>query len=449
MKQWIRTENILPTVAILLVVGAAIFSLLASRVDTVLAPYAGQRVSVEGVVVRDPDTRDTTQRLTVTPTYVNQVPIAESRNIIVTTERFHAIAYGDRIEVRGVLRAPQPFETDTNRIFDYPRYLWAHGVSYELPFADVTVISSGNGNAFFEILFEIKHALIRGIERALPEPYAALAGGLLLGEKQSLGSALYDAFVASGVVHIIVLSGYNVALIIHAVLYITLRFFPAFVAYGVAGFFVIAFAFLTGASETTIRATIMALFMMVARVLHRPAVALRGLLFASALMALYNPYLVLYDLSFQLSVIATFGLIVLTDPIARRIRFIPERFGFREIIASTVATQIAVLPLLIFSIGAVSLVFLPANALILPVVPLAMLFSFVAGLGALIFPVLALPFSFVAYGILVWIIAVAEFFGAIPFALITIPESLSLLVLGGIGLCYGTVLFFFKMKLFK
>ena len=430
----------IPVFSIIVLVGAALYSLTVPIVDPVLETFAGGRVSVEGVVVRDLDIRDTTIRLTVKPRFINGKEIEGSKNIIVVANRFTNVSYGDRIRAEGNLKAPQSFETDTGRVFNYPNYLWAHGVSHTISFADVEVLEEGEGNRIVSFLLGIKHALIRGIEASLPEPYAALGEGLLLGEKQSLGDRLYDAFVRSGVVHIIVLSGYNVALVINSVLYIALRVLPRLAGYALAAFFVIGFAILTGGSETTIRATIMALLMMVARVLNRPAAALRGLLIAAAAMALYNPFLVLYDLSFQLSVLATFGLIVFSDPIAKRMKFIPEKFGFREIIATTLATQITVLPLLIFSIGAVSLVFLPANALVLPAVPIAMLLSFIAALVALVLlPTLSTIVAFPAYAVLAYIISVSEFFGTLPFAQLKIPPNAMWMVL---VLIFSIYLFF-------
>lgn len=428
---------VIPTIAVLILVGAATYSLTVPTVDSVLEPYTETRVIVEGVVVRDLDVRDTTVRITVQPKMVNGTAVHGSKNIIVVAERFVDVSYGDRVQARGVLRAPQAFETDTGRAFNYPQYLWAHSVSHTLPFAEVKVLEKGGGNVLVSFLLGIKHTLIRGIEIALPEPYAALGEGLLLGEKQSLGSKLYDAFVRSGVVHIIVLSGYNVALVIQSVLYVSLRVLPRLFGYMLAAVFVIGFAILTGGSETTIRATVMALLMMVARVLNRPAAALRGLLIAAALMALFNPFLVLYDLSFQLSVLATLGLIIFSDPIARRIPFVPERFGFREIIATTLATQITVLPLLVFAIGAVSIVFLPANALVLVFVPLAMLFTFIAALSALVLSAqLTALIAFPAYLLLAYIITVSEFFGTLSFAQITIPPSVMWAVLIVILLVY-------------
>lgn len=416
-------RSAIPALALVVIAGSALVSLVTPVADTALAPYEGERVVIEGIVVRDPDRRERSLRLTLAPKRVSGAEVPGAKRVLILAGRFTDVSYGDRIRAEGKLRAPETFETDTGRTFDYPRFLFAHGIVYEIPFAEIQVVGSGAGNPVVATLLSVKHALIRGIESALPEPTAALAEGLLLGEKRSLGDRLYDAFVASGLVHIIVLSGYNVALVINAVTYVALRTLPRLAGYALAAFFVIGFAVMTGGSETTVRATIMALFMMVARVLNRPAAALRGLLIAGAIMAAVNPFLVLYDLSFQLSVIATFGLIVFSDGIAKRLRAVPTTLGLREIVSTTLATQITVLPLLVLSIGAVSLVFLPANVLVLPAVPLAMLLGFVAALVSLYAPFLTLIFAIPAYVVHTYIVNVAVFFGTLPFALVDVPPS--------------------------
>jgi len=434
-------RNVVPILSVLAILGSALYSLTANMTDGVLAAYAGKRVTVEGVIVRDPEVRETSIRLNVAPGRVNGVPVVDSKNIIVSVDRFVEARYGDRVTARGVLKTPEVFDTDSGRTFNYPSFLWAHGVSHTMSFAEISITEHNAGNPLVASLLSIKHALVTGIERALPEPYAALAEGLLLGEKQSLGKRLYDAFVASGVVHIIVLSGYNVSLVIESVLFVALRVLPRLLGYALAAVFVVGFAVATGGSETTVRATIMALLMMVARVLHRPALALRGLLIAAALMALVNPFLVLYDLSFQLSVVATLGLILFSSGIARRIPFVSERLGFREIVATTLATQVTVLPLLILSLGTVSLVFLPANALVLPAVPLAMLLSFIAALVALVLPFAGIVAALPAYLVLSYIVSIPEFFGTLPFSAITIPPGMSWVALSLLGVVYACTAF--------
>lgn len=422
--RWTAGTSVVPIFAAAALGAAAVWSLVVQPAPfPTLDHHLGNAVEVEGRVVRDPDLRESKIFLTVRPDFVNG-EASPATHILVHADRFVDVAYGDRIRVHGVLKVPESFETETGRVFNYPMYLRAQGVSHELVQSEIAILARGEGNPFIAPLIAAKHFLIHGIDQSLTEPESALLKGLLLGEKQSLGEETSDHLRNAGLVHIIVLSGYNVSLVIISVSFIALRLFPRTVAYlGVAAF-VIAFAVMTGASETTIRATVMALLMLLAKVLHRPGDALRGLLIAGAVMALANPLVVLYDLSFQLSMLATLGLILFSDSIERRLEWIPSTLGVREIVATTLATQFAVLPLLIFSIGAVSLVFLPANILVLPAVPLAMLLGFIAGVFGGMSPLLAFFPGAMSHAVLSYILIVAEWFGSLPFAAIEIPKAL-------------------------
>lgn len=428
--QWIGTNNLVPLLCIAAIAGAAGYSLVAPMPATLLDVHVGERVEVVGTVVRDPDVREKMEMLTVE---------VDGARVLVSTDRLTAVAYGDRVVVIGKLELPQAFETDTGRSFNYPQYLRAHGIRYQISFAELEIVAHNAGNPIVASLLSVKHLLVQGIERALSEPESALLAGLLIGDKQSLGDAITEAFRNAGVAHIIVLSGYNVSLVMNAVLVIALAILPRRVGYALAALFVIGFAVMTGGSETTIRAVLMALIMMLASILHRPKAALRALLIAAALMAIHNPFIVLFDLSFQLSILATFGLIVLADRVLPHLVRVPKVLGLREIMASTLATQVTVLPLLILSVGRVSLVFLASNLLILPAVPIAMLTGFVAALAALVSPTLSLPLSAAAYAVLHYIIVIATWFGSLPFASVAIPQGAVLPLLIILGIIYAAV----------
>ena len=142
----------------------------------------------------------------------------------------------------------------------------------------------------------------------------------------------------------------------------------------------------------------------------------RALLVAGTLMILHNPAILVFDPSFQLSVLATLALIYLSPVISQKLLFIPERFGFREIVSSTVSTQIFVLPFLMWMTGQVSLIALPVNFLILVIIPMTMFFGFAAGFLGIISHTLALPVAFVSYLFLHYIVKVVEIASKIPFA---------------------------------
>ena len=160
----------------------------------------------------------------------------------------------------------------------------------------------------------------------------------------------------------------------------------------------------------------MALIAILGRYLERPNDALRALLCAVVVMVLWNPLSTLYDPSFILSVLATFGLITISPSVENKLKWIPEKFGMRSIAASTIAVQIFVLPALLYFTGILSFVSLPANILALPVVSLAMLFSFISGMLALLHPLLGFIPAVLADILLRWMIVIAHAATAIPFS---------------------------------
>ena len=156
--------------------------------------------------------------------------------------------------------------------------------------------------------------------------------------------------------------------------------------------------------------------------------AARALLFAGVVMLFFNPLLLAYDPGFQLSFIATLGLIFGAPIVEAWFRFMRPAF-MREVAASTVAAQIAVLPLLLYQNGLFSIVALPANLLVLPVVPAAMLFSAIAGFAGLLAPVIAPLVGFPAYLLLGYITHLVSFAAALPLASVSLPAFPFTLVL--------------------
>jgi len=145
------------------------------------------------------------------------------------------------------------------------------------------------------------------------------------------------------------------------------------------------------------------------------------LLVAATIMVLINPYILVYDVGFQLSFLATAGLILLAPHIEKVFLKVTNFLGARSFIVATIATQIAVLPLLLYKIGEFSVVAVIVNVLVLPMVAAAMLLTFLTGLLAFISPLLASVVAVPAYWSLQYINEIALWFSALPFAAFIVP----------------------------
>jgi predicted membrane metal-binding protein len=150
-----------------------------------LEAAVGEEIETTGMVIAEPDVRESTQHL--------KVRISDD-TILVTTDRFQTISYGDEVTVRGELKMPEPFATDLGRDFHYEHYLLAQGIEYLVQFAEVSVVSSGHGHWWLTYLLKAKQLLLTAIGSVIGEPQAGLGAGLLLGVKQALGDELEQTF---------------------------------------------------------------------------------------------------------------------------------------------------------------------------------------------------------------------------------------------------------------
>jgi len=387
-----------------------------------LAGYAERTAVVVGTVVADPDKRATSLRATVRVESINGQEAPHGK-LLAILPRETELKYGDTVELRGLIKLPESFETETGRVFDYPGYLRVRGISAVLERA---VLREQEHHAtVFGVLFNIKHAFERALEQTLPEPHVSLLEGMLLGERGGFDSALLHAFIVVGLIHIVVLSGSNIAIVAEGIFRLLgAARLPRTWIYVLGFLGIVLFALMVGGGAATIRAVIMGSIAILARYLHRPEQALRALVFATVLMAFWNPLVLWLDTGFMLSVLATFGLITLAPFIESKLRMVPawERFNIRSILATTIAVEIFILPALLYTSGILSLASLPVNAVVLPLVPLVMLSGFVAGVLGLVHPLLAFVPGIVTTVLLGLVLGIVHFVASIPLAsLIVVP----------------------------
>lgn len=409
---------------LLLALGILRVHMVPQELPPEFASRAGTSVTLSGTVVSDPDIRETTQRV-----HLNVYEGTIHTKILAVLPLFPQVLYGDTMSVSGTLSLPEPFATDGGRSFDYPHFLAKDGV-----FAVLERASAVQEDRMVPIemrvprmLYAIRHTFAQGVSRAIPEPESSLAVGLLVGGKQGLGKVLLEAFTVSGLLPIIVLSGYNVMIVAEAILR-SLQFAPKRIAIGIASVTILLFVLAAGGGASAVRAGIMAGVGLFSRATSRTYDALRALVFVLVLMLLMNPLLLIYDPGFQFSFMATLGLIIGAPLVEQYLGWV-KSIVLREVLATTIAAQVFVLPLLLYETGNLSLVALPANVLVLPVIPLTMLLSFIAGIVGIVLPALAVYAGLPAYLLLAYSIGVATVSAGLPLAAFTIPSFPFLLVL--------------------
>ncbi len=404
----------------------------------VLDASTGTRVSLAGVVSNDPVKKESGLSFTLA---LDTVSVAATAR-----DRYADIRYGDEVRVQGSLEKPENFMTDQGAEFDYVGYLYKDSILFKIPKADVVVLSRNNGNPILAALIRFNHAIIASFRRLLSVKEASLLGGLVLGAKGDIDPEFRNALVATGTIHVIALSGTNVtivATVLRKALAAIPRLNPLW-GNALGGIAIVLFVTMTGLQSSAIRSGIMAVIGLFARSTGRTSVAFRTLVLAAAIMILWDPKYLVYDVSFQLSFLATLGLIFITPILARFFQRVPEKIVWfipiREMLSATLGAQLAVTPFILYKMGTFSLIALPANIVVLPVIPLSMALGALAGFLGMLSPILAYPFAYGAHLILQYLLWIITTLARTPFASLQIDTFSLWMCIGmygfGIGLWF-------------
>ncbi len=199
----------------------------------------------------------------------------------------------------------------------------------------------------------------------LPEPHAGLAQGILLGVKASMTDELQQDLSQTGLTHIVVVSGYNLTVVAALLQMLTARRLRRGLSLLIALGGVVLFTLMSGATPPVVRAAIMVSMAILARAAGRDSDALTSLLFTAALIVGFAP-LTLWDVSFQLSFLATLGLVALAPPLERLFQRLP--LGLPAILATSLAAQLMTLPVIALNFHRISLISPLANVAVQPAI---------------------------------------------------------------------------------
>lgn len=257
------------------------------------------------------------------------------------------------------------------------------------------------------------------IERAIPVPQSSLGIGYLVGQKQALPVDLIEALKIAGLTHIVVASGYNLTILVRLARRLFMRI-SKYTATLAASVMIASFVAITGLSPSMSRASLVASLSLAAWYYGRrfhPAVLLS---FAAATTVMVQPDYLAGDLGWELSFAAFAGVMMLA-PLLQVYFFGDKKPGvIRQILGETIAALIATAPILIGAFGQFSNVGIIANLLVLPLVPLAMLLTFIAGIAALVIPGFAIIIGTPATWLLGYMIGIAQWLSHVSWAVTSI-----------------------------
>lgn len=346
----------------------------------------GKNISGEFIILKEPEISGKMRRIVVKN---------GNYKILITAFAYPEYSYGDEIKLSCALKTPE------NKTFDWRMYLAKDKIFYECEKAEIEKIGENKGNIAYSFILKVKNNLNAKFFRMIPAPESGLMSGLILGGDDKLSKNVQDNFSRTGMTHIVAVSGYNVTIVAEYLMllgiFIGLWRRQAF-WFAVTG--IILFIALTGFPSSAVRAGVMGILLIWAMKNGRLANSQNAIIFAAVIMLLINPLLLRWDIGFQLSFLATLG-IVYMYPLFQN--YLMEWTSAKdvpallEILFLTLSAQIFVLPVILFDFQKLSLISPLANLLVLPIIPLTMLLGFASVILSFIFYPLAQTFSWLAY----------------------------------------------------
>lgn len=384
-----RKKNIIALLAIIVVgLGLGIWrgSIYSEKLSDIQT-LAGQKVTIQVSTTSDSIYGNAAQmEFTANKVTQNDRPLAGNFKISGFGEPM--IYRGDRVEVTGKV---------------YP----SHGSNQaRLSYAELERIGQDNN-----WINDFVRRLGAGMHTALPEPNASFGLGLLIGQRNNLPDDFNQQLLMVGLVHIVAVSGYNLTIIVRAISRLKLgsRYQRLLMSLILIGIFIL----MTGFSPSIVRAAIVAALGLWAWYYGNKFKPLLLIGLAAVITAFANPFYIWGDLGWYLSFLAFFGVLVVA-PAATKKLFRKEPKLLTLVVVETLCAEIMTLPLILMSFGQLSLIGLVANALVVPLIPLAMLLCAAAAAGGMWLPALSGWIAWPANLLMTYIVDIIKLLSSIP-----------------------------------
>ncbi len=316
---------------------------------------------------------------------------AVSGSVFVTLPRKAAktLHPGQTVTIIGSLYKPQRVTQPHG--FDFATYLAREGAFAGLKGAKVRVDREGAAWGGWAI----RARIVRSLQKGTDARTGSLISALVLGKDAAdVPYDLKDSFIQSGLAHALAASGFQVSLILSVVLGLGRSRLSTFGLVLLGSGALLLYGFLSGAEASIVRAILMGFASLVALLLQGQIRPVPTLLVIAVLMLLFNP-LWIWDLGFQLSILATLGLIVTASPIATALDWLPPTLA--SMIAVPLAATLWTLPLQLYTFGVLPLYGLIANVITALLLSLLTIGGFVGSLAALIWPLMGSALAWLLY----------------------------------------------------
>lgn len=284
-----------------------------------------------------------------------------------------------------------------------------------------------------DVFLAARDSFAEAVRKVMPEPEASLGLGFVVGQKSALPGDFAEQLKTVGLTHIVVASGYNLTILVRFARKLLARR-SRYLALAGSLSLVLGFIFVSGFSASMNRAAVVTILSLLAWYYGRKFHPIQLIAYVAAASAFVNPQYVWGDLGWLLSFAAFTGILVIAPIVSKLLHKRDKEPGaIARLVIETLSAELMTLPIIIVSFGYLPVLALLANVLVAPVIPAAMLFTFIAGLTGWIAPwlnILAYPASIV----IAYVVAIVEKLSSVEWA------RLPVVVSGGFVLAWYAIL---------
>lgn len=398
-----------------LIIGSSWYNLnKPKQLNNDLSYYAPiENIKLEGTVINEPKIDQNKISFELQPDLVTNpyIFLTNGKSIVNIYQNDLDINYGDKIEIEGNLDLPpNAYNPDE---FSYRNYLEQQGIFSYIVADNINILERNTKKDFNSFIINIRKKLLSTLNNSMPKDAVNIIGSLVFGAKATpVSKDIRDNFTELGLAHVLAASGMQISLIMSAGLLI-IRFsrFNKLVGICLIIVSILFYMAMTGLPPSILRAGLLNIIILLIQYKRETPDTYKLLFLVSFIILLFNP-LILYDVGFQFSVLATFGLLYISKPLEDKLTFIPTPLA--SVISMIIAAQVMVLPLQIYHFGQFSFLFLISNLIAVLFINLLTYLSIITIFLGLIIPFIANITGSILYYILNIFLGIVSYLSDIP-----------------------------------
>lgn len=331
-------------------------------------------ISAMAVVVKGPSEGEYNYKYTVkarTGKYKNKKFI-----VYINKKNKKLLEYGDLVEIKGEYSAPEVARNYKG--FDYSQYLKTLNIYGTIKVEEVKIINKNQLSPILISINNIKEKMIDNANRNMPKRTANLLLGILIGERDNIQEDIIESFRTANLSHILAVSGAHTSYIILGITYLISKSkTPKRIGYIITIIILLIFIMITGASYSVVRACIMAIVVIGAKICYRKENFFTSICISLIIILIQNPFAI-NDIGVKLSFMGTAGIVIFNKSITNFFIKLKIKQKIAEALSVTFSAQLMIMPITILNFNTISLTFFISNILASPLLGIIIIFGFIS-----------------------------------------------------------------------